>query len=213
MINILYEDKHICICEKMPGMICEDNQTDDSLPKILKQQLNSNIYTLHRLDKPVGGAVIYAKTKQASAVFSMLIHENRIKKQYLTVLDAIPEEDSATLTDYLFRDRQKNKTFIVKRMRKGVKEAKLVYEIAGKSENHALALVTLITGRTHQIRAQFGSRKTPVTGDGKYGSRDNKCETALWSHKLEFTHPFTGENISIFSHPPYDNYPWSLFKK
>lgn len=213
MIKILFEDEHICICEKLPGMLSEASQSNESLPNILKKQMNCDIFTLHRLDKPVGGAIMYAKTKQSASAFSKLISENAITKQYITVLDAIPDNDEAELTDFLFRDKQKNKTFVVKRMRKGVKEAKLTYKIISKSENHALTLVTLITGRTHQIRAQFASRKTPVAGDGKYGSRDNKCETALWSHKLEFTHPLTGEKLSIISQPPYDSYPWNLFKK
>ncbi|MBQ8209180.1 MAG: RluA family pseudouridine synthase [Clostridia bacterium] len=213
MINILFEDEHICICEKLPGMLSEDSQSDESLPKMLKEQLKCDIYTLHRLDKPVGGAIVYAKTKVAASAFSKLISENAITKQYITVLDAIPAEDEAELDDLLFRDRQKNKTYIVGRIRKGVKDAKLTYSVIGKAENHALTLVTLITGRTHQIRAQFASRKMPVTGDGKYGSRDNRCETALWSHKLIFTHPITGEKISVTSQPPYESYPWSLFKR
>ncbi len=213
MINILFEDKHICICEKLPGMLSEDTQSNDSLPKMLKEQLKCDIFTLHRLDKPVGGAIIYAKTKGAASAFSKLISENAITKQYITVLDAIPDKDEAELTDLLFRDKQKNKTYIVKRMRKGVKDAKLTYTVIDKAENHALTLVNLITGRTHQIRAQFASRKMPVTGDGKYGSRDNRCETALWSHKLEFTHPVTGENISVTSQPPFESYPWNMFKK
>lgn len=213
MIDILFEDEHICICKKLPGLLSEDKPTPESLPNILKVQLGCEIFTLHRLDKPVGGAIIYAKTNKAASIFSKLVSENKIKKQYITVLDAIPQQASGELTDMLFRDKQKNKTFVVKRMRKGVKEAKLTYTVTDTAKNHALVLVTLITGRTHQIRAQFASRKTPVTGDGKYGSRDNRCETALWSYRLEFTHPITGEKIDICSQPPYDCYPWSLFKK
>ena len=213
MINILFEDEHICICEKQPGLLSQDNQSNDSLPVLLKEQLNCEIYTLHRLDKPVGGAIIYAKNKQTATAFSKIISENAIFKQYITVLDKIPENDTDLLIDYLFHDKKKNKTFTVKRLRKGIKEAKLLYKIISRSGEKALVEVTLITGRTHQIRAQFASRKTPVTGDGKYGSRDNKCNTALWSHKLEFTHPVTGEKICITSNPPYDCYPWNLFKR
>ncbi len=213
MINILFEDKHICICEKKPGMLSEDSPSDASLPKILREQLNCEIFVLHRLDKPVGGAIIYAKTKQAASAFSTLISENRINKEYITVLDGTPSEDSAELTDLLFRDKQKNKTYTVKRMRKGVKEAKLTYSVLKKADNHSLVLVQLITGRTHQIRVQFASRKTPVTGDGKYGSHDNKCETALWSRRLSFVHPISRENIDIICEPHYEKYPWNLFKK
>lgn len=213
MINILYEDKHICICEKLPGMLSEDSQNGSGLPSLLKDQLKCEIFTLHRLDKPVGGAIVYAKTKAAAAAFSKLISVNAIKKQYITVVEGVPEEKEAELTDLLFRDKQKNKTFTVKRMRKGVKEAKLTYSVLDTKENHTLVLVTLITGRTHQIRCQFASRKMPVSGDGKYGSKDNRCETALWSHRITFTHPFTGENISVTSEPPYGSYPWDMFRK
>lgn len=213
MVKILFEDEYIIVCEKKPGMISEDKATADSLPEILKDESGSEIFVLHRLDKPVGGAIMYAKTKRAASVFSALISENKISKEYITVLDGIPEEDNAELTDLLFRDKQKNKTYVVKRMRKGVKDAKLTYTVIAKSDDRALTLVQLITGRTHQIRAQFASRKIPVTGDGKYGSRDNKCETALWSRKLGFTHPVTGKNIEIICEPPYDDYPWNLFRK
>lgn len=212
MIDILYEDKHICICRKLPGMLSEMNDSESSLQKTLSEQLHSDIFVLHRLDKPVGGAIMYAKTKSAASAFSKLIQENEINKEYITVLDGIPEASSGQLTDLLFRDKQKNKTFIVRRMRKGVKEAALNYQVLDAQNNHSLVKIQLITGRTHQIRVQFASRKTPVTGDGKYGSKNNRCETALWSHKLSFVHPVTKENISVICEPPYDSYPWNLFR-
>ena len=212
MIRILFQDENICICQKEAGMLSEMTETKESLPKMLSEQLKSEIFVLHRLDKPVGGAMIYAKTKKGASAFSRLISEDGIKKEYVTVLDGRPAENSGLLTDLLFRDKQKNKTYTVKRMRKGVKEAKLTYEVIASAEEKSLVKIQLITGRTHQIRAQFASRKTPVTGDGKYGSRDNKCKTALWSHKLEFTHPFTHEHISVTCEPDYSVYPWNLFK-
>lgn len=212
MIEILYDDRHICICKKMPGMLSEEADSDDSLPNLLKAQLGCEIFVLHRLDKPVGGAIMYAKTKAASSAFSRLIQENDLQKEYLAVLDKIPDEESAMLTDLLFRDKQKNKTFVVRRMRKGVKEAKLDYRVVMTQDNHALVNIRLHTGRTHQIRAQFASRKMPLTGDGKYGSRDNGCEVALWSHSLTFNHPFTKETVSIQCEPPFGNYPWNLFQ-
>ena len=212
MIDILFEDKHICICRKLPGMLSEASDSAQSLPSLLSEQLKSEIFVLHRLDKPVGGAIMYAKTKAAASAFSRLIQENGINKEYITVLDGVPAEASGTLTDLLFRDKQKNKTFTVKRMRKGVKEAILNYTVTDTKDNHSLVKVQLVTGRTHQIRVQFASRKTPVTGDGKYGSRNNRCETALWSHRLSFIHPFTKERIEVECNPPHDSYPWNLFQ-
>lgn len=212
MITILYEDKYICICKKEAGQISELSEDKSSLPNMLKQQLNCDIFVLHRLDKPVGGAIMYAKSKSSASVFSRLIQDNGVNKEYITVVDGKTEENQGELCDLLFRDKQKNKTYTVKRMRKGVKDAKLEYNLLDYNENHSLVKVKLITGRTHQIRVQFASRKMPVTGDGKYGSKDNKCETALWSHKLSFIHPFTKENITVECLPEKDKYPWCLFK-
>lgn len=212
MVDILYGDKHICICRKEAGMLSELSDSKDSLPKMLSEQLGNEIFVLHRLDKPVGGAIMYAKTKAAAAAFTRLIQENGIEKDYITVIDGKPQEKSGVLCDLLFRDKQKNKTHTVKRMRKGVKEAKLNYEVIASDEKHSLLKIGLITGRTHQIRVQFASRKMPVTGDGKYGSKDNRCETALWSHKLSFVHPFTKEKITIGCNPDMNEYPWNLFK-
>ena len=212
MVKILYSDEDIIICEKEPGMLSEDADRPESLPRLLKQQLGHAVYPLHRLDKPVGGAIMYAASKKAAAEFSRLVSENKIKKTYLTVLDGCPNENSGELHDLLFKDSRKNKTYVVKRMRKGIKEAALLYAVISSSACRSLVRVELITGRSHQIRAQFASRKTPVTGDGKYGSRDNRCQTALWSHSLEFQHPFTGQNITAVSEPPYTAYPWNEFK-
>lgn len=213
MTEILFEDKYYIACVKQPGMVSEDENSDESLPHVLKNERNTEIFTLHRLDKPVGGAIIYAKNKKAAAAFSQIITENRLTKTYLAILDGTPEKDEDRLCDLLFKDSRKNKTFVVKKMRKGVREASLRYTTKAKNEKNTLVNVTLETGRSHQIRVQFASRKLPLTGDGKYGSRDNKCSIALWSHSLEFTHPFTGEHVLINSNPDYDIYPWNLFRK
>lgn len=212
MTEILYQDEHIVAVRKEAGMLSEEAQTEDSLPFILKQELKTEIFTLHRLDKPVGGVIIYAKTKKAAAAFSQLISSDGLSKKYLAVLDAIPEKESDELSDYLFKDSRKNKVFVVKKMRKGVKEAKLFYETIAQSGNHALVEIELMTGRSHQIRVQFASRKMPLTGDGKYGSRDNRCNVSLFSHSISFIHPFTKENMTFSAEPDYSQYPWNLFK-
>lgn len=210
MIKILYKDNDITICEKLPGMISEQKESNDSLPTLLKQQIGHDLYPLHRLDKPVGGAIMLANNKSAAAAFSQLIAENGVRKLYLAVIDGVPCKSNGVMNDFLFRDSRKNKTYVVKKMRKGVKEASLKYEVLTSESNRSLVRIELITGRTHQIRAQFASRKMPVTGDGKYGSHDNKCETALWSHSLRFRHPISGEEINIESNPPRNCYPWNL---
>lgn len=213
MTEILFSDEYITICKKEAGQLSEDSDSPQSLPNILRNETGHDIYTLHRLDKPVGGVIIYANTKAAASKFTALItSENGITKRYLTVCDGVLTDNEGEMRDLLFHDRQRNKTFCVKRMRKGVKEAILKYKVIDVNENKSLLEIELITGRTHQIRAQLASRKIPVTGDGKYGSRDNKCTTALFSHSVTFVHPFTGEKISVSAMPDFTQYPWSLFQ-
>ena len=212
MTDILFEDKYYIACVKQPGMLSEEGENSESLPNILKMEKETEIFTLHRLDKPVGGAIIYAKNKKAAAAFSEIINKNKLTKKYLAVLDGIPEKNEDRLCDLLFKDSRKNKTFVVNRVRKGVKEAALTYCVINQINNHSLVQVRLETGRSHQIRVQFASRKMPLTGDGKYGSRDNKCNIALWSHVLEFEHPFTKEHIKLESSPNMDSYPWNIFQ-
>lgn len=212
MVKILFEDEHIIVCEKEVGMLSEDSSSAESLPNALKVQTGSEIYTLHRLDKPVGGVIMYAKSKKSAAAFSRIIANNLLEKTYLAVTDGHLKENSGEMRDLLFKDSRKNKTFVVKRMRKGVKEAVLNYEVLQESDNLSLVKVKLRTGRSHQIRVQFASRKTPLTGDGKYGSRNNRCSIALWSHSLSFTHPFTNEALTVSSSPDMNIYPWNKFR-
>lgn len=212
MVKILFEDEHIIICKKEVGMLSEDSSVAESLPNALKMQTGSDIYTLHRLDKPVGGVIMYAKSKKSAAAFSEIIANNTLEKSYLAVADGLLNEKSGEMRDLLFKDSHKNKTFVVKRMRKGVKEAVLDYEVLQESESLSLVKIKLKTGRSHQIRVQFASRKTPLTGDGKYGSRNNRCSIALWSHSLTFKHPFTNEIMTVSSLPDINSYPWSEFR-
>ena len=116
------------------------------------------------------------------------------------------------MRDLLLKDSRKNKTFVVSKMRKGVKEAILRYCVIDENNNQSLVEIELETGRSHQIRVQFASRKAPLAGDGKYGSRNNKCSVALWSHSLSFVHPFTKQEICINSDPDFSIYPWNEFR-
>lgn len=213
MISILFEDNYIVAVNKPVGMISEDSSSDESLPYALRAQTGCDLYTLHRLDKPVGGVIMYAKSKKAAAAFSKLIKDNGLKKTYLAVIDGTPHDKEGEMKDLLFKDSRKNKTFVVKRMRKGVKEALLHYKVISENDNRALVEIRLETGRSHQIRVQFASRKMPLCGDGKYGSRDNKCNVALFSHSLEFVHPVSREKLCICAEPDYTSYPWNGIRK
>ncbi len=203
MIEILYEDKNIVFCVKPVGM-----SSEDELPCALKEQLESEIYTLHRLDTPVGGVMVYAKTKSAAAKYSKKIAENTdFTKTYVTVCEGVFEEQSGTMEDLLFKDSRKNKSFVVKKERKGVKKALLTYEVLGTAQYGdkvcSLVSVTLKTGRSHQIRVQFASRKHPLLGDGKYGSKING-DIALFSYKIE-------TDGKCFTENPPDVKPWNMF--
>ena len=213
-MKILFEDKNIVICQKGTAELCEISQSKPSLANDV-QNAFGYAGVIHRLDMNVGGAVLYAKNKEAASKFNRLVAENALVKEYLAVVHGRPKEDRGTFCDFLFKDSSKNKVFVVKRMRKGVKEASLSYELleTATTDTGELSLVKikLHTGRSHQIRVQFSSRKMPLAGDGKYGSKDNKCTISLWSHSLSFFHPFSGENISIKSFPNKSAYPWCLF--
>ena len=160
--------------------------------------------------KPVG--VLSEDSEQGACMPALLRRHYReqVTKEYLAVLRGHPAEASATLTDLLFRDASKNKSYVVKRMRKGVREASLEYVTLGSTEELTLVRVRLHTGRTHQIRVQFASRGLPLSGDRKYGASDAPWPIALWSYRLSFAHPQTGEAMT-FACPPPDTAPWTRF--
>ena len=203
MIKLLYQNTDIVACIKPVGMSSESD-----VPKQLKTQLNSEIYTLHRLDVPVGGVMVYAKNKQAAAKYSHIIAQgDGFEKTYLAVCEGAFEQKSGVMEDILFKDSRKNKSFVVKRERKGTKKAVLEYEIIGEvqvdEKINSLAKITLITGRSHQIRVQFASRKHPLFGDGKYGSKTNG-DIALFSHCIKV-------DGFVFENDKPDGFPWDIY--
>ena len=209
--EILYEDKHIVICVKPSGYLSEPAD-GKGFPDLLSNYLGVQISTVHRLDKIVGGVMVFAKTKIAASKLTQMVANHEVQKEYLAILRGVPAEASATLEDLLFRDSSKNKTYVVKRMRKGVRKASLDYTLLGVQNEKSLVRVHLHTGRTHQIRVQFASRKLPLLGDIRYGSKDPNCEAALWSWRLCFAHPITGKIIDIKKLPPME-YPWQQFEE
>ena len=152
--------------------------------------------------------MVYAKTAQEAARLAQAMGQGKMEKTYLAVLTGCPAEKAGTLEDLLFHDRVKNKTYVVRRPRGGVKQARLHYEILAGQDGLSLARIRLETGRTHQIRVQFASRGLPLLGDGKYGSRDNRCTCALWSHRLSFP---DGKQKALFEAQPPSQFPWTVF--
>lgn len=194
-MEILYSDDYIVVCIKPVGILSQaDSNGQKSMITELSALYGCEIYPLHRLDKGVSGVMVYAKTKFAASELSRDIAEHRFKKEYLAVVKGEPDE-SGEMVDLLFKDSRKNKSYVVKRMRKGVKEAKLEYTLLKTDGQKSLVRVLLHTGRTHQIRVQFSSRKMPLLGDKKYGGSTDFEDIALLSYRLTFKHPKTKQEM------------------
>lgn len=217
-MDILHFDKDIIVCIKPVGVL---SQPDDSravnVPDLLKKQTNSYyVEAVHRLDRPVGGVMVFARNKGAAGTLSKAVANGAMFKEYMAVVGGCPEEPLGTWRDFLYKDTNACKSYVVKGERKGAKEAVLDYEVLGSAnrngETVSLVKVHLHTGRTHQIRVQFASRGMPLIGDGKYGSKIN-APLALWSHEIGFVHPRTKEELRFTAKPPREGV-WALpFKK
>ena len=209
----MIEDKHIAVCFKPAGVLSQNGEGADMISMLnehfAQNGENAQAYPVHRLDRETAGIMVYAKNSKAAAALSKQAEQNQIKKRYYAVVKGIPEEKSGVLKDLLFRDKQKNKTYTVKRMRKGVREASLEYEVIGEADGLSMLDILLHTGRTHQIRVQFSSRKMPLFGDGRYGGGSGNL--ALFAHTLEFTHPVSGEKLVFSKKPDQLAEPWNKF--
>ena len=169
MIPILYLDNAILVCVNPAGILSQgapEGGTD--LPVLLSRQCGGQVYPIHRLDRGVGGVMVYARTKPAAGALSRAVQLGALKKEYLCIVSGGPEAAEGIYRDLLFHDSTRNKTFVVQRLRKGVKEASLSYRVLDTSGNRSLVRIQLHTGRTHQIRVQFASRGMPLLGDRKY---------------------------------------------
>lgn len=217
MINIIYEDNHIIVVEKIPNIPSQKDNTNDldmlSLVKqYIKEKYNKpgNVYVglVHRLDRPVGGIMVFAKTSKAASRLSEQIRKNELKKTYIAVVNGILKEKSGTWKDYLIKNEQKNITYTTTK-NKG-KEAILDYTVLEENNNMSLLKINLKTGRSHQIRVQTSSRGYPIIGDSKYGNNKDNINIALFAYKLEFIHPTTKETLTFKINPP-KKYPYNLF--
>ena len=207
-IPILFLDPAILVCVKPRGISSEAG----GLPERLDAEAGvGKLWCVHRLDTAVGGVMVYARSAASAADLSRQIAERRLQKDYLAVLPAAPPTAEGVLKDLLFHDRSRNKSYVVRRPRAGVREAELGYRVLETAEGRALLTVRLQTGRSHQIRVQFASRGLPLLGDVKYGSTERGCPIALWSHTLAFSHPPDGRAL-CFSALPERAFPWDSFQ-
>ena len=211
-MEILYEDEYLVIADKPYGVLSEDKGAC-SAPAVLREATGSDIYPVHRLDRTTRGLIVYAKTPQSASVLSKMFSDRKAQKTYLAVCEGIPESDEGELNDLLFYDRSRNKSYVVSRERKGVKEARLSYRklatAAYDGKPVSLLKIRLHTGRTHQIRVQLSSRKMPLVGDRRYGSTVRADNIALCASELRFTHPITGEEMHFSVSPDgeaFDNF-------
>ena len=208
-LEILFEDESIIVPIKPIGILSQaDEKGRENMISLLKNYTKGEIYPLHRLDRDVSGVMVYAKTKEAAATLSRDISDNKFKKEYIALIHSKPEKDADILEDLLFKDSAKGKSFVVKKERRGVKKAKLEYSLLKtliiEDLEYSLVKIRLFTGRTHQIRVQFASRKMPLAGDKKYGAKDSFTKIGLWSYRLTFCHPKTKKELSFHKAP--DNY-------
>ncbi len=206
MIEILYEDKDLIVCVKPIGVLSQPGMEEgEDMITLLTKHLEENkekpyIGLVHRLDRNVGGVMVFSKKQAVTSKLSQAIQERNFTKEYMAVVHNKPEEATGIYKDLLFKDSSASLEYTV------------LDSIHGEKSELTLVRIKLHTGRTHQIRVQFSSRKMPLLGDGKYGSKDNRCEIALWSYRLAFRHPMLNKEIDFKKMPP-SIYPWNLFEK
>ena len=212
-MELLYLDQDIIVCIKPNRVLSTDEP--GGLPNLLREHLKdpgADIRTVHRLDRVVGGVMVVARNSKSASELSRQVREDVFQKEYLAVVHGVPEMRSGRLTDLLYRDKARKMTMVASEPGKGVQEAILDYQILSSADDRALIKVLLRTGRTHQIRVQFSSRGLPLVGERKYSTLEDPCEIALWSYKIGFNHPRTGEWMD-FIHDPPSCYPWDTFCK
>lgn len=206
-MEIIYCDEWIAVCVKPARVLSTDEP--GGMPELVRQALGTDdVRTVHRLDRVVSGLMVLARSAEAASELSRQIREGQFQKEYLAVVHGHPDTDAGMLRDLLLRNKQERKTYIVTEPAKGVQEAILTYQVKAKTGDMTRVQIQLQTGRTHQIRAQFAGRNLPLVGDRKYSLLEDDCEIALWSYRLAFTHPKTGEPMDFALEPPAV-YPWT----
>lgn len=222
-MKVIYEDNHIIVVEKIVNIPSQSDKTGDKdMLTIIKEYLKEkyqkpgNVYLglVHRLDRPVGGVMVFAKTSKAASRLSEEVRNKTFKKEYLVVCNGKMEKDKDTLVDYLWKDEKNNTSYVVKSTKKNAKEAILDYEVLcyNKEEDLSVLKINLHTGRHHQIRVQLSSRMHAIYGDNKYHGRGANTGICLWAYKLTIVHPTTKE-IMEFTDYPEPKGMWKLLEK
>ena len=206
-MEIIYQDQDIVVCVKPSRVLSTDEP--GGMPELVRQALGTeDVRTVHRLDRVVSGLMVLARNAQAASDLSRQIREDTFQKEYLAITHGTPTENAGELRDLLLRDKARKMTRVATEPGKGVQEAILTYQVLNKTETLSRVRIQLQTGRTHQIRVQFASRGLPLVGERKYSTLEDDCEIALWSYRLAFAHPVTGEPMEFTLEPP-EIYPWT----
>ena len=218
---VLHEDNHIIVVMKPQGVpSCEDESKDKDMLTVVKEHIKEregktgNVYVglVHRLDRPTGGVMVFAKSSKAAARLSEQMKTGDFEKKYSVVLVGSPKEKRATLTDYLKKNPINNMVYVCPPVTEGAKFAELEYDVLEEKSGLTLALIKLHTGRSHQIRVQMANVGAPVYGDMRYGGeKAKKGKLALWAVSLSFTHPVSKERLCFKIQPPADLIPWKYF--
>ncbi len=221
-LNVVYEDNHIIVVIKPQNIPTqEDDSKDKDLLTMVKEYIKikenklGNVYVglVHRLDRPTGGLMVFAKTSKAASRLTQEMHTGDFKKRYLTVVVGKPRDKRAKLVNYLMKNARTNTVQVVPELTTNAKRAELEYQVLDEKEKVSLVEVQLLTGRSHQIRVQMKHIGCPVYGDVKYGgdSLAKGHNLALWAYELKFIHPTTKENMTFKCYPPEDIVPWNVF--
>ena len=210
-MNIIFQNENLIVCEKPEGVLSQFDEKKENMVSLLTDITRCDVFPVHRLDKPSSGIMVYAKDNKTACILSEQIRNGDFIKKYLVCVHSKPSKEGI-MTDFLFFDKKADKSYVVKKERKGVKKAELEYKTLESAviENQTYSLVNVLlkTGRTHQIRAQFASRKMPVAGDRRYGAKDNFKSLALFSSQISFKNPVNNEFMhfkilpesSVFQH-------------
>ena len=210
-MKILYHDNDIIVCIKPQRVLSTDEP--GGVPDLAREALgnpDADVRTVHRLDRVVGGLMVLARNAAAASELSRQVRDNEFQKEYLAVVHGRPEQNTGGFYDLLFRDKARKMTLVAEEPGKGVQPAGLQYHVLASRNGMSMVRIRLETGRTHQIRVQFASRGLPLMGERKYSTLDDDCEIALWSCRIAFTHPATGEKMEFAVVPP-EVYPWNVF--
>ncbi|MCI8759723.1 MAG: RluA family pseudouridine synthase [Clostridia bacterium] len=222
-LKVLFEDNHIIVVEKKPNIPSQADKTEDrDMLTMVKQYIKetyhkqANVYLglVHRLDRPVGGVMIFAKTSKAASRLSDQVRQKNFKKKYLAVVDGKIEPKQGTLEDYLYKDERHNISKVVNQNKKNAKLAKLDYKVLNYQAVKKLSLVEihLHTGRHHQIRVQLSHFGHSIFGDQKYGTRGQGKQIALWAYELTIKHPISQEEMT-FQDLPEPIGTWCILKE